>query len=47
MPTKVGIHGFSERITIKAWMPTPAFAWGRLFVGMTMRGRLLCLNPQF
>ena len=21
----------------KPWMPTPAFAWGRLFVGMTMR----------
>src|SRR5277367_6554036 len=25
------------RVSGKTWMPTPAFAWGRLFVGMTIR----------
>jgi hypothetical protein len=39
MPTKADIDGFSERITIKAWMPT--------FVGITMTGWVLCLNPKF
>jgi hypothetical protein len=43
MPTKslprakagVGIHDFAAHSGEKSWMPTPAFARGRLFVGMT------------
>src|ERR1700677_2654276 len=35
MPAKAGIHDFSLLGAAKSWMPTPAFARGRLFVGMT------------
>ena len=38
MPAEAGIHDFAACINGKSWMPTPAFAWGRLFVGMTGNG---------
>jgi hypothetical protein len=38
MPAEAGIHDFAACIIGKAWIPTPAFAWGRLFVGMTGNG---------
>ena len=33
-----GIHDFAACINGKSWMPTPAFARGRFFVGMTRNG---------
>ena len=40
---KPAIHDFAAAHTVKSWMPTPAFARGRLFVGMT-GGRRSCAS---
>jgi hypothetical protein len=38
MPAAAGIHDFAACINGKSWMPIPAFARGKLFVGMTGNG---------
>jgi hypothetical protein len=42
MPAKAGIHDFTAHSKEKSWMPTPAFARGRLCVGMTMLALSVC-----